>query len=258
MGDYTTVTELPGHKGSREQLERLFHRYHFASQFCEGKDVLEVACGAGIGLGYLAKKAKKIVGGDIDENNLKFAYEYYKGRKNIELKILDAHHLPFEDNSFDVVILYEAIYYLAEPEKFVKEVKRVLRNQGMLIICTANKDWPDFNPSPYSYKYFSAQELFNLLRANGFAEAKLFGGCRVKNKTIQDKIASFIKKIAVNLHLIPKTMKGKEFLKRVFFGRLAPIPPEIYEGMAEYSPPVIISANLPNYEYKVLYAVGYK
>ena len=75
--DYTTVTETPGVKASKEQLERLFQRYNFALQFCQDKDVLAVACGAGQGLGYLARVAKRVVGGDIDENNLKFTQELY-------------------------------------------------------------------------------------------------------------------------------------------------------------------------------------
>lgn len=62
--------------------------------------------------------------------------------------------------------------------------------------------------------------------------------------------------MAIALHLIPKTMKGKEFLKRVFFGKLIPLPPEITDGMAEYTPPVPILNDRPNYEYKVIYAVA--
>jgi ubiquinone/menaquinone biosynthesis C-methylase UbiE len=253
---YITVTEIPSSKASQEQLERLYQRYHFASGFCENKDVLEVACGAGIGLGYLARKARKVVGTDIDENNLKFAQEYYKNRKNIELKILDAHKLFFADKSFDVVILYEAIYYLTQPEKFIQEASRILRDNGIFILCTVNKDWSDFNPSPYSTKYFSAQELFSLLK-KGFADIKLYGAFSTLKMTLKDKFISFIKRTAVNLHLIPKTMKRKEFLKSIFFGRLITIPPEIKEGMVKYDEPVSISGECPNREYKVLFAVAY-
>jgi len=67
--DYTSVTEIAGSKVSNEQLLRMAHRYHFAAGFCAGKDVLEVACGAGVGLGYLAKFAKRVVGGDIDQKS---------------------------------------------------------------------------------------------------------------------------------------------------------------------------------------------
>jgi hypothetical protein len=51
-------------------------------------------------------------------------------------------------------------------------------------------------------------------------------------------------------------MKGKEFLKRIFLGKLILLSPEITEGMAEYTPPVPISNDSPNSEYKVIYAVA--
>lgn len=255
--DYTTVTEIPDTKGSREQIVRLYTRYKFASEFCKDRDVLEVACGAGIGLGYLAIFATRVVGGDIDENNLRFAIKTYVGRNNIEVRPLDAHNLPFDNQSLDAVILYEAIYYLSQPEKFVNEARRVLRDNGVLIICTANKDWSGFNPSPYSHKYFSAPELFELLKQNGFINVALYGDCPVITNTIRDKIITAIKKTAVALNLIPKTMKGKELLKRLFMGKLIPLPPEIKDGMTEYTPPVTIPQDTPTTQYKVLFAVGY-
>ena len=43
--DYSTVTEIAGEDISQEQLERLYHRYYWAGNYCEGKDVVEVACG---------------------------------------------------------------------------------------------------------------------------------------------------------------------------------------------------------------------
>lgn len=62
----------------------------------------------------------------------------------------------------------------------------------------------------------------------------LYGSCRVKADTIQDKLISLIKRMAVSLHLMPKTMKGKELFKRLFLGKLTPLPSEIDDGMAEY------------------------
>jgi hypothetical protein len=51
-------------------------------------------------------------------------------------------------------------------------------------------------------------------------------------------------------------MKGKNFFKRIFLGRLLSIPSEIEEGMSEYVPPVPISVDYPNPSYKVIYAVA--
>ena len=251
--DYTTVTEIPGSKVTREQLARAYTRYRFASKFCEGKDVLEVACGSGLGLGYLAKSTKKVVGGDYTEHLLKLAQEHYRGK--VGLLRLDAHTLPFKADTFDVVILYEAIYYLANPEEFIDECRRILRNKGILLICTANKDWSDFNPSPFSVRYFSAPELFALLNQYDF-DVELFGDCPVSTGSAIDKITSIIKRTAVALHLMPKTMRMKEIFKRFFFGKLLTLKEEIEDGIVEYSPPTPIPSDSPNLQYKVLYAVA--
>jgi ubiquinone/menaquinone biosynthesis C-methylase UbiE len=251
--DYSVVTEIPGLGATREQMSMLYTRYRTAQAFCEGKDVLEVACGAGLGLGYLARKARRIVGGDYTERLLRLARRHYGGQ--IPLIRLDAHALPFRDRSFDVVILYEAIYYLAEPGRFLAECRRVLRVPGVVLICTVNKEWSDFNPSPFSTRYFSSQELRELLERHGFA-VELYGAFPVLKDSARDRVLSILKRAAVALHLVPRTMKGRAVLKRLFFGRLTPIPPEVTEGIADLEPLVPIATDTVNSSYKVLYAVA--
>lgn len=118
-----------------------------------------------------------------------------------------------------------------------------------------NEDWAEFNPSPFSTRYFSVAELDTLLRENGF-HVEFYGAFSALPKGLKEKIIALTKRIAVALHLIPKTMKGKEFLKRIFFGKLIPLPPEIQDGMAEYTLLIPISPHSPNFEYKVIYAVA--
>jgi ubiquinone/menaquinone biosynthesis C-methylase UbiE len=252
--DYSTVTEVPGNRVTREQMARMVHRYCFAAGFCEGKDVLEVACGAGQGLGYLARKARLVIGGDYTDKLVWSAKNYYKDR--VEVHQLDAHQLPFEEKSFDVVILYEAIYYLANPEKFVEEASRVLRKGGVLLIATVNSDWSEFNPSPFSTRYFSIPELGRLLQRKGF-KVEFYGAFSTIPNNIIENLISIIRKIAVALHLIPKTMKGKELLKKFIYGKLIPLKEEMEEGIYEYKPPERISSNTPNFEYKVIYSVAH-
>lgn len=252
--DYSTVTEAPGHRVTSEALAMMHTRYAYAANFCPDKDVLEVGCGAGQGLGYLASKGARVVGGDYTEALLRLARRHYGGR--IPLVCLDAHMLPFRDRSLDVVILYEAIYYLAQPEKFVGECRRVLRDTGQILTCTINREWPDFNLSPFSTRYFGARELEQLLSRQGF-EVELYGAFPVSRESAKDRVVSVLKRAAVRLHLIPKTMKGKEVLKRLFFGKLAPIPPEVTDDMAELYPLVPITGNRAIPEYKVLYAIGW-
>ncbi len=251
--DYTNVTEIPGSRVSQEQLERMFHRYAFAAQYSTDKRVLELGCGAGSGLGYLRKRARRVVAGDYTENLLRIAQTHY--REKIPLLRLDAQSLPFRNQCFDVVILYEAIYYLAKPELFVLEAKRVLSIDGILLIATVNKDWPEFNPSPFSTRYFSVPELGELLKKNGF-KVELYGAFSSLPKTFREAVIATVRKIAVALHLIPKTMKGKEFLKRLFYGKLKILKEELEEEVYDYLPPAAIRADLPNSEYKVIYAVA--
>jgi len=251
--DYSIVTELPYSSATLEQRGRLYQRYHLARRYTCGKAILEVGCEAGIGLGYLAGSASYTVGGDYTESLLRIAHSYYRG--SVPLVCLDAQNLPFCDGSFDIVVLFEAIYYLSRPTEFFAECRRVLAGRGVVVLCTVNKEWSDFNPSPFSTRYFSTQELGQLLKEHGFG-VELYGAFPVATGTAKDRIVSLIKRVAINLHLVPKTMKGKEVLKRLFFGKLVPIPPEITEGMAELCPLVALNGESNSSNYKVLYAVG--
>jgi len=94
-----------------------------------------------------------------------------------------------------------------------------------------------------------------MLQNNGF-EAEFYGAFSALPKTPKEKVISKIREMAVGLHLIPKTMKGKELLKKIFYGKLIRLGQEIEEGICEYIPPERISSDSPNSEYKVIYSVA--
>jgi SAM-dependent methyltransferase len=244
--DYSLITESPGLKASKEQVERLYQRYRFARDLCAGKDILEVACGSGIGLGYLAESAASVVAGDIDSHNLSSAQSLYGDKPGIMLKLLDAQNLRIESGSIDLVILFEAIYYLWVPEKFVSEARRVLKEGGVLLMSTVNRDWDDFHPSPFTFGYFSVPELHDLLKSS-FNHIELFGG----------KPVSLVKRAAVGLNLIPGSLKGRTYLKRIFMGKLTPLPRQLRDDMVPYEPPVSIPP-VENKDYKIIYALAKK
>jgi len=250
---YVTTTEVPGAGATAEQLAMLYTRYHLAVGLGRGRDVLEVACGAGLGLGYLRQHARTIVGGDYDAEVLRYGRAHYQ--HGMRLLRLDAHALPFADGCFDVVILFEALYYLAEPHRFAAEARRVLRPRGTVVICTANRDRPGFNPSPFSHRYFSVPELYGLLASCGFA-TEVYGGFPVESRTVIGHLLLAARRIAVGLHLIPSTMKGKELLKRLVYGKLVTIPSEIQDGAAQPAELVRLRDDAPTKAFKVLYAVG--
>jgi len=251
--DYSHVTEAHGNEITREALEMMCTRYVFAARFSERRDVLEVACGAGQGLGVLGGHARRVVGADYTAALLDMARGHYADR--VPLARVDAQRLPFADGSFDVVVMYEALYYLANPDAFIAEARRVLRPGGQLIVCTVNREWVDFNPSPFSTAYHSATELRALLEHGGFQTA-MFAAFPVQQASLRDHVVSIVKRTAVTLGLVPKTMRGKRLLKRLFFGRLVVFPPELREDMAPYREPVPLAGGGQVSGYKVLYAVG--
>src|SRR5690242_12963158 len=108
--DFTTITELAGDEVTQQQVASACHRYYWARSYCKGRDVLEIACGSGFGLGYLAQQARTIRAGDINPALVARVKAYYGDR--VPTQVIDAQALPFADGSLDVIIIFEALYYL--------------------------------------------------------------------------------------------------------------------------------------------------
>jgi SAM-dependent methyltransferase len=251
--DYISVTEIAGDEVTEEQVDRLCNRYYWAGQYCYSKDVVEAACGSGQGLGYLFGIARSLEAGDYSDEILSIARRHYGER--IQLKQFDAQDMPFEDKSKDVIILFEAIYYIPDAEKFVRECVRILHPKGKVLIATANKDLYDFNPSPHSYKYYGVVELNDLFARHGF-ETEFFGDMLVGEVSMRQRILRPVKKLAVMLGIMPKTTGGKKWLKRIVFGGLVEMPAEITAETSQYVEPTRISPSRPDTEHKVIYCVA--
>jgi|SRR5581483_8279312 len=251
--DFRTVTELASAPISLEQLDRLVNRYRWAASYCGGKDVVEAACGAGPGLGVLAAVAHSVEAGDYSPTILEFARRQYAGR--LELHEFDAQEMPFADHSKDVILLFEAIYYLPQPERFLSECARVLRPGGTVLLATANKDLWDFHPSPFSHRYFGVCELRALFEPHGF-QCDFFGFQSVDRSPLRQRLLRPVKRAAVMSGLMPKTMSGKRWLKRIVFGKEIPMPAEITATSGTYVAPQPISAAEPNRMYKVIYCAA--
>lgn len=229
--EYSTITERPGDGAHREQLSALITRYHFAASECSGKDVLEVCCGAGIGLSYLAARARSVCGGDIDPVNMAAAEKNNAGIPNVTVRPFDALEPPFAPGSFDVIVAFECIYYFDDMARFLTVARHLLRPSGALVISSVNCEWHGFNPSPFSRRYLTLRELAAALDTAGF-QAVFSRGFYDGGNSFARRMTRRVRKAAVALHLIPKGMKGKAWLKRVFYGKLAALPPCLTDGIA--------------------------
>jgi SAM-dependent methyltransferase len=251
--DYLDVTEVAGEPISAEQLQRLHHRYFWARTFCEGRDVVECACGTGPGLGVLASVAATLEAGDVSEAMVERVRAHYGSRARISR--FDAQQLPFPDVSKDVIILFEAIYYLPDAARFVAECRRVLKPGGHVLVATANKDLNDFNPSPYSHRYYGTVELTELFTRPGM-HVDLFGYLPTDEISFRQRVLRPIKRAVVGLGLMPRSMKGKQLLKRLVFGRPVVMPAEVSRGAEELAPMTPLDARVADTRHKVIYAVA--
>ncbi len=219
------------------------------------KDVLEVACGTGQGLGYLMSLAKSVTAGDYSQSIAAIAQSHYGDR--IVIDQFDAQQMPYPDASFDCVIIFEALYYIRHTARFIDECARVLRSSGMLLVATANKDLFDFNPSPHSFTYQGVVEMGHVFSTAGF-DCEFFGYQDVDRLSLRQRLLRPVKKIVVNSGLMPQTMVGKKLLKRIVFGGLVNMPAEIDANTRTYAPPASLPAGVPDTRHKVIYCAARK
>ncbi|MDO4175532.1 MAG: class I SAM-dependent methyltransferase [Eubacteriales bacterium] len=106
--------------------------YHRIPKVIAGKDVLEIATGPGLLAKHVAYAANKMIATDYSEGMIK---EARKGEypDNLTFEVADATNLPFEDKSFDVVLIANALHVMPNPEKALKEIDRVLKDGGLLV-----------------------------------------------------------------------------------------------------------------------------
>lgn len=117
-----------------------WHRYLYATEMVKNKKVLDIASGEGFGTHVLSEHANSVVGVDISEEAVRHASKKYK-KQNLKFKKGSVTEIPVEDSVFDVAVSFETIEHITEQEqeKFMQELKRVLKPEGVFIVSTPNK-----------------------------------------------------------------------------------------------------------------------
>jgi ubiquinone/menaquinone biosynthesis C-methylase UbiE len=254
-GDYTAITELPGGLVTAEQQARLRQRYALAREHAAGRRVLEVACGAGLGLGHVAEAADWLVGGDYTAAVLERAMAHYGGA--VPLARFDAQRLPFHRASFDLILCFEAIYYFPQPELFLAGCQRILTAGGLLLIGSENKAWLHFAAGPLSAAYFSAPELHAMLAAAGFGPIDLFGSFEAETYTPVQRLRASLRQMITASGIFQRWPQARELLKPLVYRDAAPLSYDLCRGAAPLSPLVRLDPQSPNPEYKVIYALAH-
>lgn len=152
--------------------------------FNKGEFVLDVGCGDGIVAEFIRQKTGlKPAGMDISQEAVAKAKE-----KGIDAKIASSEEkFPFDDNTFDKVFWGDNIEHLFDPEFTLKEIRRVLRSNGKLVLSCPNMaywryrfgyflkgalndtEWTGAKPWEWTHiRFFNLEILKELLKKCGF------------------------------------------------------------------------------------------
>lgn len=116
-------------------VQEIFQRVKLPAQ----AKILDVACGAGLISNKLAADGYEIHGIDQSASSIAVAKRHVPGGRNVNYLAGDAFALPFEDASFDAVMLLDFLEHVEDPGKAILEASRVLKPGGTLIYYTFNR-----------------------------------------------------------------------------------------------------------------------
>ena len=205
-------------------------RYLFAGAFARGRTVLDLASGTGIGTHFLLQSgAKKCIGLDLDLDAIRYATVHYS---DCAFAVCDGTRLCLPDGCVDLIVSFETIEHLSDMRAFFGECKRVLRNDGILLCSTPNRDitrW-DAADNPFHVREMTIHEFLQLAN-QFFVECRLYGQCEV-NYPVHVMRRCFINLIA-KVHL-------KQALKQ-----LLPSSPVQICTETEFSPVPVSSSVQP-------------
>jgi len=127
--------------------------------------LLDIGCGRGGGLDILKKylKLKKVYGCDINNMAIEYCKKNYK---DIDFKVCSSEKLTYDSKTFDLVTNVESFHCYKNKNNFFKEVARVLKSNGHLLITDVNLNFTLDN----SFKdYFKVTNVVDITPNVAFA-----------------------------------------------------------------------------------------
>jgi len=126
------------------------------------QQVLDMGCGTGIICLGIAPYVDRVIATDISPEMVAVAQDKARRQSitNVDFRVGDSYGLPFPDESFDVVLLFNSLHIVKEPAALLREAHRLLRRGGHLVSAT------DCYAEPVPFRVrllLHAQELLHLV-----------------------------------------------------------------------------------------------
>jgi len=174
-----------------DQVKILINNYYRNAE--ENIRILDMGCGDGVLLYLLSKSIKNtdigLYGVDLSDAAVKAAINKFeqKGVKNeFFFRTEGVYDTSFKDGLFDIIISSDVIEHLNEPETFLKEVNRLLKTKGFLIIGTPIKYTEKPLDPMHVYEFFPSE--FEALLEKYFADVELVQACDLLHFLLYGKI----------------------------------------------------------------------
>ena len=155
--------------------------YALIRPIVKNKTVLELATGTGLIAQNIVNAAALIEATDASEKMIAEAKRDNRSAK-LHFSVQDMFCLPYANKSFDVVIVSNALHIVPQPEKALQEIKRVLKNDGVLIAPTFTHAEISFSGKVRAFfmklagfplhSRWTSEEYLSFLRQNGWAVRK--------------------------------------------------------------------------------------
>jgi ubiquinone/menaquinone biosynthesis C-methylase UbiE len=160
MSQITTEITSSQIKSDAPLHYRLLYAYHSAKQFVNG-NLLEIGCGEGRGIEELKPLITHYTAIDKNVYLLNKLKEKYPNYSFVEGNIPPLSQ--FQDNSFDTVVTFQVIEHIGNDHLFVKEIYRVLKPNGKLLLSTPNIEMT-LTRNPWHEREYTPTQLTELLK----------------------------------------------------------------------------------------------
>lgn len=200
-----------------EPLRYPIQLYHQISSKVDLKDqnILEVGCGRGGGLSYIMDSfsPKNAIGIDLNPDSVKFCANHYK-KPGLSFMVANAENLPFDDNSLDVVINVESSHRYGDMQKFITEVKRVLKPGGYFLLTDFRHDFR----MRYLNETLANSGLVKIMEE--YITEKVLDALRKDEIRRRNLVTKLLPKLFHNIGLSFATVEGTKTFNGMISGRI--------------------------------------
>jgi 2-polyprenyl-3-methyl-5-hydroxy-6-metoxy-1,4-benzoquinol methylase len=174
--EFTGERVIPGEVQPDLWNEHL-SRYQFAAQFAASRVVADLGCGAGYGSALLARHAAAVHGFDLSPEAIRWAADRYQA-PNLHFAVAGCGAVPLDRQSAGLVVAFELIEHLENPEALLAEARRILAPDGLFCVSTPNAAYyaesrGAAGPNPFHAREYTLAE-FHALLARHFPAIALF------------------------------------------------------------------------------------